>query len=327
MNFLLEKLTAFVSKTSTMIMLTIGMSVIIGSVGVSIMLIPTKLLAVIAASVGTFMGTTIIASSMTKVMSQKLNDERQEKEKEIRARVALENGIAKSAEIENERNNLQNEINHLKNMKLDVNSISRIMDLGVAKADMTFRDFKKVMLSKESSIISRDEIKEYIGLLECSYTAKLGVDLLKLKFSQTKDGYIEVSGLKSETLGILNRDITWLMKEVRTLKTNSKWLPESYEIEENGKNLIEQSDIQAKQIDAMIEKGANLKHFDDYIIKLAKDFIILLLVPLQKEVIFVEQENYNAKELVHFLTENNNLIEEKMRILHTQSNNKILEMK
>ncbi|RLA82652.1 MAG: hypothetical protein DRG78_06600 [Epsilonproteobacteria bacterium] len=315
MNFIVKKINSFVAKTTIFTMVSLGMFLIIVSVGISIAIVPTKLLSIFVATIGTFIGTSVLVSSMTKIISQKLELEQESKENEIRARIEIENKINESEEIQLERDNLKNEISFLKNMKLDVNSITRIMDLGVAKADMIFRDFRKETISKDSSRIARDEIKEYIGLMECKYTAKLGVDLLKLRFLKTENGIIEISGLKTETLGIKDRSTRWLIDEVRTLKSNCSFLGDSYEIEKSDEILMNYKDHQSNQADKMINNGINLKHFDEYIVKLAKDFLELLLSPLQKELRFIETENKNAKELIHFLTDNNNNIEEEVKKL------------
>jgi uncharacterized membrane protein len=71
-------------------------------------MLTTKFLAVIAVSIGTFLG------RYKACVSQKLEDERIEKEKEIRTRIDI---VAKSIETEIERDNLQNEINNLKNIR------------------------------------------------------------------------------------------------------------------------------------------------------------------------------------------------------------------
>lgn len=310
MNFFVEKLSSFALKSTSMTIFTIGIGIIIGAVSISLILVPTKLLAVIVAAFGTFVGSTITASSMTKIISRQLEEEQKGREQEIKARLEIEERLSNSEKIEMERDSLQDEITSLRNMKLDINSIKPIMDLGVAKAKMTFRDWHKQTISKESSWISGEEIKEYIGLLECTYTATLGVDLLKLRFFENEHGQIEISGLKTETIGIKNRTHNWLIKEIRTKQKKSKFW-DTNAIEKEDSELIEYSDQQSNRIDKTIENGINLKHFDEYIVQLARDFVILLLKPLNKKIIFIEDDN-GGEELIHFLNKHNEVINDKI---------------
>jgi len=271
-----------------------------------------------ATGFGCFVGAAIITMNILKIMAKKLEEEIELKNEEMTQRINAENRMEEFKKLEIERNNLHSEVNQLKNMKLDVNSITKIMELGVAKADISFTNFQNKIIKKEKSNFGRDEEVGYIGALHCSYVAKLGVDLTKIRISNSENGTIDVSGIETENLGVTNSKKNWLLSEIRLRKHNGKLLDDDFQVCKSDELLAVHKERHQTNVEEQINNGVNLRHFDAYVTTFTKDFLSMLLKPLGKEIRFLEDSNLDGLGITEYLICHNNETDEVIRGLKTK---------
>ena len=140
-----------------------------------------------------------------------LEDERLRLERENQSR------IEKIAE-------LKGETRRLKMQKIDINAFMPILELSLAKANMTIKDvctkWKKEKDDIEEGMLSKigldsPKCKQYIGIYQTDFEAKFGIDMKKIKVKERGDK-ISVSGIEVENTGIKNQKDEWILRELQT---------------------------------------------------------------------------------------------------------------
>ena len=320
MSLLLKKLNLLFSDLSISLLLIIGISIIIVSFGLSLTLIPTKTLSMIVSSIGSILGTFVITLSLTKRDKVVVEEKRETIKKEFELEEKLKQ--IKSVEFDNE--NLRAEIEELKFKKLNVSSVERILELGVAKAKMRSYDYQLTTLKKEKATIGRDEELSYLGVFKYQYTAKLGIDLLKVKLKDIGDNTIEVSGIKAETLGFTDSNVTPILCEIRSNKTGSNLLGDECSILMKHDKLSYHKDSQRSRLDSFINNGADLSNFNQYVSKYTKDFLTLLLSPVGKHINFVDTPSNDGENINDYFIEHNRRIEKEILSLNEKQKKNLL---
>jgi len=311
-----------VSQISTFTIFFVGLGIILISVLSAGFYVPSKILAVFAASIGSSIGSAIISLTMPKLASILLDEERQQIKKEAERRALIEERLKSFAKLESEREKLQAEIERQKRMRIDVNSYRSILKLGVAELDNNVTDFKRVTLIEDNQDnwyqFGRKEKTEYVGVLNYKFKAFLGVDLTKLRFRALDNDTLEVSGLESEFQGMKDQKKEWLLREIRNHKHEGTILPESYEILSKDGRLVDNSDSQENELTDRINKGINFKNLDDHIIKMAKVFISLLFKPLGKSIIFETTQNLDGVGFIEYLEFHNIYLDTRIKMLEEE---------
>lgn len=319
----IEEIIGFVKKVSFIVILFFGLAIVIASVAFAVYT-PTKLLAVIVASIGCSIGTFIIAQIITKLTAVKLDEERQIIKAEERKRSELERKIKDYSQIETERDYLQAEIERHKRMRIDVNSYRAILKLGVAELDLQITDFKEKQIEKyerdEWYKVGRTETREFIGVLDYQCRANFGVDLTKLRFRDVTDSKLEVSGLESEFQGMKDQKKDWKLREIRVHKTAGTVLPDDYQVLKEERGLLDMCDSQENDLINRINNGVNFKNLDSQITNMATTFIRLLLAPIGKEIVFEKQRNLEGRGFIEFLEFNNIRLEKRIKELEDKKN-------
>ena len=273
---------------------------------------PGQIFGVIIAAIGCSIGTAIAAMALPRLIADRLSAAKDKYEQEFRMRLDIEKRLERAEKTENERDQLQREIERHKRMKIDTNQYRSILKLGVAELNNTVTDFKKLILEenrRDTWNPLRSERTEYVGVLEYKFRAYLGVDLTKLRFRDCEDGCIEVSGLQSEFQGMKDQKKDWLLREIRVLKHEGKMLPDDYKVLDHDGKLVIQSDAQENELTDRINNGINFRSLDDHIIKMASEFIRLLLSPIGKEIVFTPTISLDGKGFIDYLDAHNRMVE------------------
>jgi len=322
---LFTKIDLLLKNISNTLLLVLSLAIIISTIAVAIVLIPTKILAIVISSIGSILGALILSYTLNRVKEITKKDD----EKNIKEKVLLEQKLQEYEKIELDLQNAQSEIDSLKSMKLNISAVSKILELGVAEAEMTSTHYKHKVLKRADSKIGRDEETEYLGILEYNYTAKLGVNLQNVRIRNINNDTIEVSGIKTENLGFKEQNAPdWKIREIRTKKTNSVFASDETIINIKDERLQELCDTQDKEVKAQINNGFELNNFNVYVTRYAQDFISLLLSPLNKyRINFVEEQNLNGKTIESYFFEHNNRIAEKIAKLEDSRRMKLLTFK
>ncbi len=274
-------------------------------------LIPTKPLGVGVAAVGCFAAGWLFASFFARLKGGATPSLQGELERERREVMAARKQIA-ALEADNAR---------LKHQRIDINSFSPILKLGLAEADMSVRDVKIEWMddfkpgNMLTNVIGGPTRSKYIGVIQRSFKAVYGVDLMTLKICEDKD-CIRVAGIVPLSIGIKDDETHWLLRQAQTYRLRATSLlhdeasPQCapgdgwgdgdrfWQIDKTAPfegsldlNKVEGfASAQERELGERINRsqGAEFKVLNGYIQQMAKGFVRLLLAPAQKKVVFVE---------------------------------------
>ena len=274
-------------------------------------LIPTKPLGVGVAAVGCFAAGWLFASVFARLKGGATPSLQGELERERREVMAAKKKIA-DLEADNDR---------LKHQCIDINSFSAILKLGLAEADMSVRDVKIEWMddfkpgNMLTNVIGGPTRSKYIGVVQRSFKAVYGVDLMKLKIREDEDS-IQVAGIVPESIGIKDDETRWLLRQAQTyrLKATSLTYGEEspqcapgdgwgdgerfWQIDKTAPfegsldlNKVEEfANAQERELGERINRsqGPEFKMMNGYIRQMAEGVVRLLLAPAKKNVVFVE---------------------------------------
>ena len=273
-------------------------------------LIPTKPLGVGVAAVGCFAAGWLFASFFARLKGGTAPSLHGELERERREVMAARKQIA-ALEADNAR---------LKHQRIDINSFSPILKLGLAEADMSVRDVKIEWMddfkpgNMLTNVIGGPTRSKYIGVVQRSFKAVYGVDLIKLKICEDADR-IRVAGIVPESIGIKDDETHWLLRQTQTYRLKATSLtygeaspqcaPEDgwgdgerfWQIDKTApfegnldlNKTATMANAQERELGDRINRsqGAEFKALNGYIRQMAEGFVRLLLAPTQKKVDFV----------------------------------------
>ena len=279
-------------------------------------LIPTKVLGVFVSAAGCFAAGWAFAAFIIKVRN--LDNRNDSGEKSLRAN--LERERKANAEKQARISALEEDNARLKHQRIDINSFAPILKLGLAEADMSVRDVKIEWMddfkpgNMLTNVIGGPTRSKYIGVVQRSFKAVYGVDLMKLKICEDEVS-IRVAGIVPESIGIKDDETHWLLRQAQTyrLKATSLLHNEAtpqcaqgdgwgdgerfWQIDKTAPfegsldlNKVEEfASEQERELGGRINRsqGAEFKALNGYIQQMAEGFVRLLLAPTQKKVFFV----------------------------------------
>jgi HSP20 family molecular chaperone IbpA len=290
----------------------VGLAAIVGGPAAAINLIPTKTLAVIFGSLIATWGALRIGSirpvqadAASHIASEKPTGTTREEEIRADERRKHELNDAKKerdaataeklrAELENTR--LQAEKERLERMQIQIDSAAPILKLGLLGVNMTTYDFQRqeIKVTEHTdegffyNVKHRDE-SEYVGLQKVTLKANLGIDLKDVKVVE-HNGALYVSGIKSESHGITQRETEWLMREIRNRHYTDGQL-DDHRIHDKDIQILDLADSQARSLDTRLNQGLEFATHDAMVRHLAQGYIQLLLSPIGKPVEFLPEGN------------------------------------
>jgi hypothetical protein len=308
-------------KLSNLFLLMTALLIIILTVSLSLTIIPTKLLAVAITTIGSTLGGILVTYALQKQTNLEVENQLENKEDEIKEKLLFQQKLDLISSKELELENLQSEIESLKSTKLNVSSVGKILELGVAKATMNGTNVLIKKFPKEDSIIGRDIQEEYLGILDYTYTAKLGINLQNVRLKDIDKNTIEVSGLITESLGNKNEARKFRLAEIREIKFDSTFFDGSIEVIENSPKLSYEKDAHYDAMLARINAGTDLEQFHDYVLKYTQDFLELLLAPLKKNIRFECQQNQEGINIETYFLEHNTQLNNDLSRLEVNKQN------
>ena len=280
-------------------------------------LIPTKVLGVFVSAAGCFAAGWVFAAFIIKARS--LDNREDSSEKSLREDLQRERKA--NAEKQSRIAALEADNARLKHQRIDLNSFSPILKLGLAEADMSVRDVKIEWMddfkpgNMLTNVIGGPTRSKYIGVIQRSFKAVYGVDLMKLKISEDEER-IRVAGIVPESIGIKDDETRWLLRQTQTyrLKAISLTYGEAspqcapgdgwedgerfWQIDKTAPfegsldlNKVEKfADAQERELGDRINRsqGTEFKALNGYIQQMAQGFVRLLLAPAKKPVDFVK---------------------------------------
>lgn len=279
-----EKTLQFVRKLSLYAILLTGALAILVSIWLA-SLASEKSTAILITAVGCIMGTGIISLVWPRFAAE-----------------WVESGTRDRKELLQKLTAVEAEISRLMQTRVNVNSFKPIMKLGVLETDSVIRDFRREKLHEEApGRLQRGELHEFVGVLTIEFKARFGVDLEKLKFWDAGDRTLMVSGMKSEFQGYMNQKKEWNLAEVRINKFGGT-LPDDNQIAKGDSRLIQHRDRQEHDLEQRINNGVEFQSLDSLIRRWAAELIRVMLAPLGKEILFVEETNAASDGLFDYLS-------------------------
>ncbi|MEQ1589863.1 MAG: hypothetical protein ABL902_05870 [Gallionella sp.] len=337
-----NKLVQITRKISLLALVLLGIAVIVATIYLALNT-PTKVLAILVASLGSSIGTGIIALTLPKISDLRVKEELVRITEEERVRIVeverlkieltQQSACLKEKEIEQKKNEaeiekLQAEIERHKRMRVDVNFYKPVLKLGMAELDIDTCDYKRQLLERNDRVEwdpRRSSSKEYIGVIRHKFRATFGVDLMKLRFSEIELGVLEISGLHSEFQGMIPEPVQdqWELVEVREHLTKGALLNESYSVVSSDKmsgsnEYVSHAKEQEREFIGRVQKGLEFKSLDDHIVKMAKEFLRVIFSPLAQELVFADSVNIRGRGFTEYLEFKNRSVEEHIQQLENQ---------
>jgi hypothetical protein len=325
----MHAMTRIGKEVSLIAVMLCGVVVIAASVAYASS-VPVEMQSIAIAAIGSIVGTAVVCLTLPKLaqakVDQHLQDLKTTLQEEARleasldkVREAAEQLVEKTRSLERERNELERRIQRLENMRVNVDGARAILRLALLEIDAVIKDFYRKELShKPPDDIQRGELHEYVGVVEASFKASLGMDLQKVKLREDDDHRIVVSGLSSEFQGLSDLSEDWELFEVRVRKWGGV-LPDAYKILPNDERVADLTIEQRNSLQKRINSGIDFVHLDAAIKRIAREILAVLLSPLQKELVFVEQDDQPGRRLLKFLEAHNKQIDLVKRDLEEQT--------
>lgn len=306
---------SWLGQISTWIALLVATVLAVASLVGGIFWIPTKTLGVLIAGIGCLASGILFALCLRKsgVFGSKDAETRAALQKEIEKLRCEKDARIAALEADNER---------LKHQRIDVNSFAPILKLGLAEADMSVRDVKIEWMddfkpgNMLTNVIGYPARSKYVGVIQRSFKAVYGVDLMKLKICEDND-CLRIAGIVPENIGIKDDETRWLLRQTQTFRlkgtplTRGDGIPQQcaigdgwgdgekfWQIDKEApfegsldlNKTAEMASAQEHELGERINRsqGAEFRMMNGYIQQMAQGFVRLLLAPAHKPVVFVQ---------------------------------------
>ena len=208
---------------------------------------------------------------------------------------------ARKAQIDNKINmqkqsieisGLEDSLRVLQNTQLNMQSFKEILELGLLEANLKQTTLYRKQLSGISTGMGLKADQYYdegLVILTHDIDAKFGVDLKKIKITVSKDfpNILWIKDIQPKFLGASKNKHIKEVAEIRRvdIKNNIK----TYNIL-NGQSEVKKAnqyaDLCEQEYQTRLSQGIETNFMNDAVLKLAENFIKLILSPLKKEIRF-----------------------------------------
>ena len=332
-----------IQKVSLVLLILIGLVIIIVSFIASIWVSSgfNHLLGLGIAGVGCGIGMSILSLVIPKLGGIRVEQERASIVAEALRQAQTKQALARLEKLEIEREKIQDEVERQRNRRVDVNSVQPALELGLAKLEIRGTDFIMKKIEEEANLKAtlmdfwKGDKKDFVGAIQYKFSASFGVDLGKLRFTDLPNGQLQISGIYSEFQGKKNDEFITALAEIRHHRTKDQVLSNisgesidilsSHQIKKGGtSDFVSHMEEHLKELQSRINKGMEFKHLDDYVVKMAKEVLRVMLMPIGKEITYADTANEIGKPLLDYLKYNNQLVDERLQLLAEQKRALIL---
>ena len=325
-----QGVTGFMKNISLGLLMILGVGMVAGSVMLANTLLDQGT-AVMVAAVGSVLGTAVFAFTLPAVIRTKSKEAVQISEQQIEDKLALtdeirhlrqteEDQLEEIITLEKEKGKLQAELEKQKNMQIAIDNIQPVERVSFLEIHSMITD----VLVKELDSIPPDGVRkgveqEFLGVLDARFKANLGVDMKKVGLRINDAGQIVISGIRSEFQGFYVENEDWKLYEIR----EKKWggllgQGPSKRIIQGDERLAELTIEQRSSLMDRISMGVDFSYLDESIRKLTTEYLTVLLSPLNREILFVEDEQQPTQQLGDFLGMHNAQVDEQMNRLKSR---------
>ena len=191
--------------------------------------------------------------------------------------------------------NLEAQLERVNSIGMKIADIADIHEVGLKQITLNITDYKEVELSNKDLSIeipligklnNKNHIVEFKGVLKKSISVKYGLDLSKIKILHQND-VIYISNTQPKYIGCESNENIWKLRELRS-KIEKDEVFSNYEIISNNPRLLEESDLQEKELMLRVSNNLELGEFTSIIEDANKNYIRETLFHLQMEIKFVD---------------------------------------
>jgi hypothetical protein len=224
----------------------------------------------------------------------------------------IESTIGKRNQIrEQERkiDELENQIRQIESTGFNLQEFQKILELGLIETRLRQTTLDQNVFDRTHRGFIGIDVNfdwEYLGVMTNSLTAKFGVDLKKVKLYNSNDNSnaIMVYGIQPKFLGTSNYESNVEVSEVRKLILNGDSVITNIQIDNTraAKDALRrQENLMESNYRNRLNQGLQTDFMDETVVKLAENFIKMILAPLNKTIIFTDVDNPDELDLPGFL--------------------------
>jgi len=327
--------------------------------------IPSKIGAVIFSTIGTVLLMIPVVTSFNAIvdkkainnLAKKYQDELSLKKKEIEL-------VEKEKEIEKQKlvnlrqklniETLENEVTLLKNSQLQINNYKEIAEVNLLETNLKQTTVSKTQIGnvKDNNRgwwMFSDKYREYddvLVVLTHDIVAKFGFDINEVKIMDSEEmpNAILVSQIKPKFTGTTKNDATKVLTEVRHFELDDQkankeidtskfksWkdYPSKYKhgsiLFEREAEAMKYADKVIKEFNQRLSQGLETKFLNKPLEELCKKFIHSILLPLNKQIIFVKEAMPNALSIDEYFKTKIETKENKIKEVKNESNDEIIK--
>ena len=211
-------------------------------------------------------------------------------------------------QIKLEVKNLNDTVNLLKSTQANMQTFKEILEVALLETDLKQTSVYKEQLGDIQKSWIIDPFKEYtyeeaLAIFTHRFTAKFGIDFKAIKVKpvpHTKA--LIISGIKPKFVGMSNSHDELQLAELRKVEYKNGVEKRSILNGNDHKKIKDFLDKKNKEYQDSVNKGLQTDFMDDAVIKLAKNFITMILIPLDKKIEFDDNSSTDAISLEEYLT-------------------------
>lgn len=281
---------------------------------------------------------TLKSIKKNKIAEQDREIDARKKDKQI---LELTNEIKKLKEaeeqnkqIELEVKNLNDTVNLLKSTQANMQTFKEILEVSLLETDLKQTCVYKEQLGDIQKSWAIDPFKDYtyeeaLAIFTHRFTAKFGIDFkdIKVKPDPHTEALI-ISGIKPKFIGMSPPHDELQLAELRKVEYKDGGEKRSILNGTNAHDKIEQFlKVKNQEYEDSLKKGLQTDFMDDAVIKLAKNFITMILTPLKKKIKFDDNSSTDAISLEEYLTSELKDVENKIEKEEAENKNTVEDIK
>lgn len=202
-----------------------------------------------------------------------------------------------------ENENLQMQVANLRATQMTATSLQQNWEMVLLEVDHKISDWQERRLyDSDSSTFSRAEHHVYRGLLDKSFTAKLGfsLDLLRVHVPEGSSTLL-VSMPAVALVGVSKINTNWRHKHVEVCLLEGTVRGGERQIHDQYRGLQQAADTQSRELEARVNNGVDLEYLHEPVREMAKRILRSMLSPLHNDIQFVPELSVHGTSLAEYL--------------------------
>lgn len=219
-----------------------------------------------------------------------------------------------------EKEELQIQVANLKATQMTATSWQQNWEMVLLEVDHKISDWQERRLyDSDSSTFSRAEHHIYRGLLDKSFTAKLGfsLDLLRVHVPEGSSTLL-VSMPAVALVGVSNIKTDWRHKHVEVCLLEGSVRAGERRIHDQYRGLQHAADLQSRELETRVNRGVDLEYLHEPVQEMAKRILRSMLSPLHHDIQFVSELSVSGTSLAEYLERRRTDAENRLTQLQTR---------